>query len=83
MYLQGQEWNNFRQPVLLLTNNVVSLLMREKLYTNCVHGCMLHGSEMLKVKKENKLTVEWAEMRMIRWMCGVKVTDKVHVMCSH
>jgi len=28
------------------------------------------------MKKENKLTVQWAEMRMIRWMCGIKVTDR-------
>jgi len=28
------------------------------------------------VKKENKLTLLQAEMRMIRWMCGVKVKDQ-------
>jgi len=28
------------------------------------------------VKKENKLTLQWAEMRMIREMCEVKVTDR-------
>jgi len=27
------------------------------------------------VKKENVLTLQQAEMRMIRWMCGIKVTD--------
>jgi len=32
------------------------------------------------VKKENKLTLQQAEIRMIRWMCGVKVTDRF--MCS-
>jgi len=34
---------------------------------------MLHGSEMWPVKKENELTLQQAEMRVIRWMCGVKV----------
>ena len=28
------------------------------------------------VKKVNELTLHRAEMRMIRWMCGVKVIDK-------
>jgi len=25
--------------------------------------------------RKNELTLQWAEMRMIRWMCAVKVTD--------
>jgi len=33
-------WNNFRQFVPLLTNKDVSLLMRGKLYTNCVCSCI-------------------------------------------
>jgi len=28
------------------------------------------------MKKENKLTLQSAEMRMIGWMCGIKVTDR-------
>ena len=28
------------------------------------------------MKKENELTLQWAEMGMIRWMCGVKITDR-------
>jgi len=28
------------------------------------------------VKKENVIAPQWAEMRMIRWMCGVKVTHR-------
>jgi len=35
-----------------------------------VRGCMLRGSETWPVKKENKLTLQRAEMRMIRWMCN-------------
>jgi len=35
---------------------------------------MLHGSETWPVKKENELTLQWAEMRMIRRICGVKLT---------
>jgi len=71
-----KEWNKFRQLGLLLTNNDVSLLMRGKLYRSCVHSCMLHGSETWPVKKENEFTLQWAEMRMIRWMCGIKITDR-------
>jgi len=37
---------------------------------------VLHGSETWAVKKENKLTLQQAEMRMIRWMCGIKIADR-------
>ena len=41
---------------------------------------MLHGSETWPMKKEKELTLQGTEMRMIRWMFGVKVTDRF--MCS-
>jgi len=31
----------------------------------------------MKVKRENELALHWAEMRVIRWMCGVKLRDKL------
>jgi len=62
--------------VPLLANKDVSLLIRGKLYTSCVHSCMLHRSETWPVNKENELTLQRAEMRMIRWMCGNKITDR-------
>jgi len=37
---------------------------------------VLHGSEMWPARKDNQLTLQQAELRMIRWMCGVKVTDR-------
>ena len=57
----------------LPTDNDVSVIMRRKLYRRCVRSCMLHDSETWPVKKENELTLQRAEMIMIRWMCGVKV----------
>jgi len=32
---------------------------------------MLHGSETWPVRKENVVALQRAEMRMVRWMCGV------------
>jgi len=59
-------WNNFRQLVPLLTN-----------YSSCVRSSMLHGSETWPVKKENVVALLRAEMRMVRWMCGVKLKDRL------
>jgi len=38
---------------------------------------MLHGSETWPVRKENEVALQRAEMRMVRWMCNVKVKDRV------
>jgi len=40
-----------------------------------VRSNMLHGSETWPARKENE--GERAEMRMVRWMCDVKVKDRV------
>jgi len=35
--------------------------------------------ETWPVRKENKAALQQAEMRMVRWMCGVKLQDRVPV----
>jgi len=70
-------WNKFRQLAPLLTNRDISLIRRGRLYSSCVRSSMLHGSETWPVRKENKVALQQAEMRMVRWMCDVKVKDKV------
>ena len=66
-------WNKFRHLVPLFTNKDVSLIMRGRLYSSCVQSSMLHGSETWPVKKENEVALQRAEMRMVRWMCGIKL----------
>jgi len=70
-------WNKFRQLVPLLTIKDVSLIMRGRLYSSCVQSSMLHGSETWPVRKENVVALQGAEMRMVRWMCGVKLKDRL------
>jgi len=62
--------------VPLLTNKDVSLIMRGRLYSSCVRSSMLHGSEIWPVRKENVVAFQRAEMRMVRWMCGIKLKDR-------
>jgi len=38
---------------------------------------MLHGSGTWPVRKENEVALQRAEMKMVRWMCDVKVKDRV------
>ena len=38
---------------------------------------VLHGSETWPVSTENVVALQRAEMRMVRWMCGVKLKDRL------
>jgi len=35
------------------------------------------GSETWPVRKENVMALQRAEIRMVRWMCGVKLKDRL------
>ena len=80
-------WNKFRQLVPLLTNKDVSLIMRGRLYSSCVRSTMLHGrgchaikcsqqTDYQICKERNVVALQPAEMRMVRWMCGVKLKNR-------
>jgi len=60
-----------------LSTRDISLTVRGRLYSSCVRSSMLHGSETWPVSKENEVALQRAEMRMVRWICGVKLQDKV------
>jgi len=49
--------------------------MRGRLYeySSCVGKIMLHGSETWPVSKENEVALQWAKMRMVRWICDVRL----------
>jgi len=47
-----------------------------RLYSSCVRSSMLHGSETWPVRKKNEAELQRAEIRMVRWMCCVKLQDK-------
>ena len=70
-------WNEFRQLVPLLTIRDISLIRRGRLYSSCVRSSMLRGSETWPFRKENEVALQRAEMRVVRWMCNVKVKDRV------
>ena len=38
---------------------------------------MLHGSEIWPVRKENVVALQRAETRMVRWMYGIKLKDRL------
>ena len=47
------------------------------MYSRYVRSCLLHGSETLPARRQNELALLRAEIRVVRLMCGVKLSDKV------
>jgi len=41
-----------------------------------IRSCV-HRNETWSVREENELVLQQAEMRMVRWMCDIKVEDRV------
>jgi len=70
-------WNKVRQLVPLLTNKDISLKVRGRLYSSCVQSSILHESETWPIRKENEVTLPRAETKVVRWMCGVKLQDRI------
>ena len=35
------------------------------------------GTRFWPIRKENEVALQRAEMRMVRWMCGIKLQDRV------
>jgi len=42
-----------------------------------MQSSMLHGSETWPTRKENEVALQRPEMRIVRWMCGMKLQDRV------
>ena len=58
--------------------SVIRYLMMLLILQDCKYcSSMLHGNETWPVRKENEMALQRAEMRMVRWMCGIKLKDRV------
>ena len=69
-------WKKFRELMPFLTSKAPSLKMKGQVYSACVRSGMTYGSETWALKVEHEEKLNRAEMRMIRWMCGVSLRDR-------
>ena len=70
-------WRKFKELSGILTRKEVSLELKGKLYVTCVRSAMVYGSETWAMTAEQSGRLERTEMRMVRWMCGVSLRDRV------
>ena len=71
-------WKKFRELSGILTSKKVALRLKGKVYRACVGSSMIYGSETWAVNAELEAKLEIAELRMMRWMCGVSLREKTN-----
>ena len=73
----GCAWKKFRELKPILTSKYVSCKTKGKIYSACVASVMSYASETWPMKKSTEILLERNEMRMVRWMCGVTLLDRI------
>ena len=66
----------FRELSGLLIGKGMSLKSKGIIYTTCIRPAMLYGSETWPTKIEDIRKMQRSEMRMLRWMTGVSLSER-------
>ncbi|XP_047000687.1 uncharacterized protein LOC124616424 [Schistocerca americana] len=70
-------WNNWRKMSGVLCDKKVSIGLKGKVYKSVVRPAMIYGAETWPIAEAQERKMEEAEMRMLRWMCGVTRKDRI------
>ena len=69
-------WLKFRELSRLLIGKGMSLRAKGIIYTTCIRPAILYGSETWPTKIEDIRKIQRSEMRMLRWMAGVSLSER-------
>ena len=61
----------------VLCDKRIGVKLKGKVYKTVVRPAMMYGSETWAVKRTHERKLDVAEMRMLRWMCGVTRRDRI------
>ncbi|XP_046986893.1 uncharacterized protein LOC124561545 [Schistocerca americana] len=64
-------WNNWRKMSGVLCDKKVRIGLKGKVFKSVVRPAMIYGVETWPITVAQERKMEVAEMRMLRWMCGV------------
>ena len=70
-------WGKFKAVLPLLTSMSISWARKGHLYQTCVRKAMLHASECWAPTKANLDRLNRSDRAMLRWICKVKLSDRV------
>ena len=69
-------WLKFRELSDLLIGKGMSLKSKGIIYTTCIRFAMLYGSETWASKIEDIRKMQRSEMRMLKWMAEVSLSER-------
>ncbi|MDE1716381.1 hypothetical protein PWG14_28335, partial [Chromobacterium amazonense] len=70
-------WLKWRNASGLLCDRKVSLKLKGKFYKMVVRPAMTYGAECWPIKEKHKTKLSVTEMRMLRWMSGFTLRDRM------
>ncbi|KAI0491421.1 hypothetical protein KFK09_025681 [Dendrobium nobile] len=70
-------WLKWRNASGLLCDRNVALKLKGKFYKMVVRPAMLYGAECWPLKEKHNTKLSVAEMRMLRWMSGFTLRDRI------
>ena len=70
-------WQNWRKTSGVLCDKRFSVKLKGKIYKSVVRPAMIYSCETWPMKRAQERRMEVAEMRMLRWMCGVTRRDRI------
>ena len=69
-------WLKFRELSGLFIGKGMSVRSKGIIYTTCIRPAMLYGSKTWATKVEDIRKMQRSEMRMMRWMAGVSLSER-------
>ena len=70
-------WKNCKSVSGVLRDRRMNVKIKRKVYRTVVRPALVYGAETRALEKAQGNKLEVAEMRMLRWMCGVTKQDKI------
>ena len=70
-------WLKWRSASGVLCDRKIPTKLKGKFYRTAIRPAMLYGTECWAAKKQHMNKINVAEMRMLRWMCGKTLRDRI------
>ena len=70
-------WKSWREVSGVLCDRKMPVKLKGKVFKTVVRPAMLYGLETVPLKKTSERRLDVAEMKMLRWTCGVTRKDKI------